>query len=368
MYDFILFEHTGLKNHCKDLCIIGDLLRQNNYTVAIANVTIEYECCKDCNIPLINIKTNRDKYKSIDGFYSQVVKELSKYAKNIYVGTLMTNHTMFWLINAPRNINIYMWGLRSYYLREFRMWPLHKSVIQSLWIWIYAKYNCRLKLFVSDDIIKKEFLSLGWTDDRLVIRPERMIKKLPQDVAGCTNPKKFLIIGSLRPGKRIDLWIEAFAKRGGSDLMLFIAGKAYSINGYDISLSKSCEKHPSIIRIDKRLDDDEYFDLIKECDYLILCDEKQSSSITNGTMNEALLSGRPIIAPNYNPYRSIVDAYNVGLLYDINNQQSLIDTLEIAKNNPIANYNENLLKYQKTLLYDKVVSEFGKELKKTLQA
>lgn len=365
MYDFILFEHTGLKNHCKDICIIGDLLRQNNYTVAIANVTIEDECCRGCDIPIINIKTEQRHYKSTNKFYSQVIRELSGYAKNIYVGTLMTNHSMFWLINAPRDINIYMWGLRSYYLREFRIWPLHKTVIQSLWIWIYSKYNRRLKLFVSDDIIKNEFVSLGWSDDRLVIRPERMIKKLPQKDIVCTSPKKFLIIGSLRPGKRIDLWIEAFAKRGGSDLTLIIAGKAYSLNGFDRLLNKSCEKHSFIIRIDKRLDDDEYFELIKECDYLILCDEKQSSSITNGTMNEALLSGRPIIAPNYNPYSSIVDAYNVGLLYDINNLQSLIETLEIAKNNPVANYNSNLLKYQKTLLYDKIVTEFGKELKKT---
>lgn len=48
MYDFIIFEHTGLRNHMVDLCNIGQLLIDSGLKVAIANVTNERELCSDC--------------------------------------------------------------------------------------------------------------------------------------------------------------------------------------------------------------------------------------------------------------------------------------------------------------------------------
>ena len=47
MYDFIIFEHTGLRNHMVDLCNIGQLLIDSGLKVAIANVTNERELCSD---------------------------------------------------------------------------------------------------------------------------------------------------------------------------------------------------------------------------------------------------------------------------------------------------------------------------------
>ena len=51
MYDFIIFEHSGLKNHFIDLQTIGLMLRDAGYSVAIANVTQEKGLCHKSNIP-----------------------------------------------------------------------------------------------------------------------------------------------------------------------------------------------------------------------------------------------------------------------------------------------------------------------------
>lgn len=86
------------------------------------------------------------------------------------------------------------------------------------------------------------------------------------------------------------------------------------------------------------------------------------SSVTNGTMNEALLKGKPIIAPNYNPYKDIIDNYNVGISYNPDSIESLTTAIMRAKENGVSFYSESILNYQKTLLIDVVSSNFVREL------
>ena len=143
-------------------------------------------------------------------------------------------------------------------------------------------------------------MKLGFNAERLVHRPERVIEHLPENLNIDKTSKQcryILSIGFLRPSKRVDLIINAFNQIDDVKIRFIIAGKASSDYGYGEKINKLASDNKIIERIDKRLEEEEYNSLIKNSTYLLICDERQLSSVTNGTMNEALLSGIPIIAP-----------------------------------------------------------------------
>lgn len=88
MYDFIIFEHTGLRNHMVDLCNIGQLLIDSGLKVAIANVTNERELCSDCGFKILDLSIKRESYKTSRSYMKAVIKELSPKTKNFYVGSI----------------------------------------------------------------------------------------------------------------------------------------------------------------------------------------------------------------------------------------------------------------------------------------
>ena len=120
--------------------------------------------------------------------------------------------------------------------------------------------------------------------------------------------------------------------------------------------------HNNIKRIDRRLSDEEYNLLISTCDYLLLCDEKQLSSVTNGTMSEALLAGKPIIAPDYDPYQTMVNKYGVGILYDIKDPVSIQNALVKAKNTDPVVFKNDINQFVSTLEYPCVLKNFKSEI------
>lgn len=79
-------------------------------------------------------------------------------------------------------------------------------------------------------------------------------------------------------------------------------------------------------------------------------------------MAEALLLGRPIIAPNYNPYKSIIEKYGVGILYEMHDRESLRNALLQAKDTDSSEFSEGILNYQQDFMYDNVVGNFKKEI------
>ena len=85
-------------------------------------------------------------------------------------------------------------------------------------------------------------------------------------------------------------------------------------------------------------------------------------------MNEALLKGMPIIAPNYNPYKSAVEEYGVGLLFAPNEEGALQKALEKAIELGPSAFSKGIVKYQQTLLYETVLNAFNRDLKESLKA
>lgn len=390
MYDFILFETLyNSVNHCKDLCNIATLLRDCGYKVAIADVFHEAECCKVEGIPHIQVqakcnailcpstaKSSLGRYYEnlknrfiIDKYLCKVIEELSSKTKYFYAGTMMIGMPFMWLSRIPQDKIVFFWGLRSYYLTYYKLRKLKYETISSKIISSYFLKKENVRLFVSDEIIRKEFLSLGFHPHQLVLRPERTIENLDQEVKKFENYSSkcnILCIGTLRPQKRIDLCVKALNELNVQNIQLTIAGKASKEYGYDQHISNLIKDNSNIVRIDKRLTDEEFDNLINTCDYLLLCDAKQLSSVTNGTMMEALIAGSPIIAPDYDPYKTIVSSYGVGILYDITDKNSIQKAFVKAAETKSCKYKESIKRFASTLIYDDVLRLFKSEIRNAL--
>lgn len=382
MYDFILFE-TFYGNHYKDLLMIACLLKDSGYKVAIAGLYHENVIKQDGRFPLLSIKAkckarltpsssnltivrvlsnlwNRFK---LDCYLRKVVKELSPMATNFYVGTMYQGLPLFWLSRLPMTKTIFIWGLRSYFLTQHKF---RKVSIEGLTSWFLNRFfhkHTNTFFFISEPIIKKEFENLGFSSERLVLRPERTIEKITINrINRNDNKVQILIIGSLRYQKRVDLILDAFEKLQDERIELVIGGKASPDKGYASNLNARVKEIKNVRRVDVRYSDDEFARQIDECDYFLLCDMKQPSCVSNGTMNEALLRGKPIIAPNYDPYRYYVEKYNIGLLYDLADSSSIENTLIKACETNVSFFDDGIVSYQKDLLYSKVQNQFRKDI------
>lgn len=371
MYDFIIFEHSGIRNHFVDLCAIGHMLRDSGFHVAIANVTSEAKECAEAGLPILELQAHPNTYKSKTAYMKAVIEELSPKTKYLYAGSILSSTSLTWLRYVPKYQKIFLWALRSFFFVFYKRFHISRScpgdVLRSFRNAAITSKLTNVRFFVSDPIIRNEFIALGYAPWRLIIRPERTTTVFRPIKTTHNDPLSLLAIGALREEKRVDLCIEALNTLKDSGLHFTIAGKAYAIHGYDRKLERLSYNNPYITRISNRLSDDEYKNLISNCDYLVLCDEKQPSCVTNGTMAEALLAGRPIIAPNYNPYKYIVEKYKVGLLYEMYNQDSLVSTLKQAKYTNPSVFADGIIQYQKDFMYDAVLSDFAASIYETLK-
>ena len=393
MYDFILFESLyNSINHCKDLCNIAKLLNDCGYKIAIADVFHEAGFCHVEGVPHIQVKakckawlcsssskTSLGRYYEnlknryiIDKFLCKVINELAPKTKCFYAGTMMIGMPFMWLKKIPKTQKVFFWGLRSYYLTYYKKRYLRYETINSKIISRYYLCNKNVRLFVSDEIIRREFLELGFSTHQLVFRPERVIdeghnKNILKKDNKIDSKCNILCIGTLRPQKRIDLCIKALKELEKTNILFIIAGKASEEHGYNKSILKLMAGHSNIIRIDKRLSEQEYDSLINSCNYLLLCDERQLSSVTNGTMLEALLANKPIIAPNYDPYKTIVGKYGVGFLYDINNIASIQSALLNAQKTDSELFRNRISLFCSRFEYSRVLKNFKQEMEEALK-
>lgn len=386
MYDFILFEQLyTVQNHYKDLVNFASLLKDAGYRVAFADVFKEAELCKVDGIPHISldIKCPRE-FKELRTFFEKesflkkvflrirkdiyiykVIKCLNEKTLNIYAGSMTLDTPMFFMRAFRHDRHYYMWTLRSANFlkwKDSRITP-NSFVSKSLYKSIH-KYD-NLRLVVSNELIKKEFEEqVGIKSSRLILRPERVISKkniVPgKGIKG--KSLNLLFIGTLRPFKNVEFCIEALKKLNNTDITYTIAGRCKLDNRYNEKIGKLATELSNVRRIDRYIPDEEYEKLMNECDFLLLGDKKQASCASNGTMTEALLHGKPIIAPNFNPFKYEIEKYNVGLLYEYGNIDSLCDTINLAMQRGVDEFRDKLLTYQEMFLRSIIVSRIKEQI------
>jgi len=212
-------------------------------------------------------------------------------------------------------------------------------------------------------MIKFEFEKLGIQANRLIIKPERTIEKIKDaNFERLSKSFRLLSIGLIRIDKRIELGIEALNKVNNIDIEYYICGKNTHIQ-YEKKLNTLIEKNEKFVRINRYLSEEEMLDHLEKCHFLLLCDKKQPSSVTNGTLIEAFINLRPVIAPNYEPYKYYIEKYGLGILYNPEETDSLVNAINKAILKGTFSYHENLINFQQTLLFEQAVTEFNDAIK-----
>lgn len=80
-------------------------------------------------------------------------------------------------------------------------------------------------------------------------------------------------------------------------------------------------------------------------------------------MTEALINHRPIICPNYNPYKYYIEKYGFGLLYEAGNEDSYASALVKASKLGVQFFQSAIEKYLHTIQFDVVATKFAREIK-----
>lgn len=385
-YDFVLFENLYLiENHYKDLCIIAEILKKAGYTVAFADVFKEDSLCKVEGIPHITFKrkalkhfckvrANTDTLPRIFRYYMRyrqghqlryVINQLRGVTKNVYVGSLTLATPTLFIRYFNNETNYYFWGLRASSLLGWKKNFFGYSYFISKKFFGYITKRKNIRLFVSNELIKHEFVKdLGIEPFRLILRPERMIKVKPVMMMNIdrNDSLHLLTIGTLRPFKQVEFCLDALRELNDPRIYYTIAGRSKDINGYEEMIEERMKSVHNVTRINRYIPDDEYRVILESCDFLVLCDGIQDSCASNGTMSEALLMGKPIIAPNFNPFKNEVDFFGVGLLYEYQSINSLKDRIKEAFIKRPSYFYPYLSVYQNLFLEDKVINDIKNQI------
>lgn len=383
-YDFLLFEnYHQAQNHKFDLVLIARLLQHARLEVAIVDIYHEDKLDETVGIPVVHLQYQhsipndkwqlhpKNKFHSLlctirflwqqNRYMRHAWKEIEPLADRFYCGSY---HLMMPMTFFRSKKPCYYWGLRSSRMADF--WKHFKRnpiigirMLRLKHAFMKSPSQC---MFVSNEIIKKEFENLGIDDKRLVIREERCTNgtEKPHYERLSTN-FSILTIGMLRPEKRIDFTVREFLSASeGTNWTYTLAGK--SQNKYEEVVDEAIKGHNNIIRINEYMDYDRFYELIRKSHFVVLADKQQLSSVTNGTMMEALINYRPIIAPNYNPYKYYIEKFGVGVMFNPDKPGDLARAITEAERLGTKSFEDNIRKYLSTIEFTNVSNQLYRQI------
>ena len=217
-------------------------------------------------------------------------------------------------------------------------------------------------------MIKNEFVDeVGIEERRLILRPERYIEesRVAKGLGQKGNSLHLLFIGTLRPFKNVEFCINALKKLNNDHIKYTIAGRCKNDKQYNDKIAMLSSELPNVNRIDRYISDEEYERLMSDCDFLVLCDKKQKSCASNGTMTEALLHGKPIIAPDFNPFKYEVENNGVGYIYKYGDVDSLVKVILLGLEKGAEPFDECIRRSQEDYLKTNVCYNLKKQIEQT---
>lgn len=384
MYDFLLFENYHLAQHHRfDVVIIAKMLKSQGLKVAIFDIYHEDDGDDVEGIPVLHwtSKTSipddswmKRKHSVLETVFKSklfqwqlycYMKEVKSFitdkANNFYCGSYHNGmSTVLFDIHKP----CYWWGLRSERMRFSwrKCFPSPSNGFHILMERILFLRNPFQRLFVSNQIIKDEFERLGVPRKRMAVREERVVEKpVGSNLNMLDHNVSFLVIGQLRKEKHIPTTIAAFKKANINGSVLKLIGR--SQGEYEKEISKAIDEDNRIFRLNAFLEYDDFNKHFSSSHFVLFADEEGPSCITNGTMTEALINHRPIICPNYNPYKYYIEKYGVGLLYDAGKEDSYASVLEKASKLGVQSFQPSIESFLHTIQFDVVATKLVRDIK-----
>lgn len=383
----LLFENFHAAYHHKfDVYLIARLLKSKGMKVAILDVygedkSEDYPEIEILKLPFkarvpddkswmdnrVNVFKRLYNVVSFLSQQHQYMKEVCLFAQDkadsFYLGSY---HLLMPSVFFHLNKTCYYWGLRSYRMTGF--WQTFKSNPFLAFRMVRLKHdflrNDFQKLFVSNEIIKKEFLEIGIPENRLVIREERCIEG--EKTFNPENKDKefsLLVIGGLRRQKHIEATVRAFKKASLDEGVLRIVGENHD-DDYEKIIIDEINSSQQILRINKRLQYDEFNKYMGGAHFTVFADEKQKSSVTNGTMMESIINFTPIIAPDHEPYTFYIEKYGLGLKYKYGDEDSYAEAIKKAQQLGYGYFLDNIKQFQKIISFDTIANQLYSSLKK----
>lgn len=389
-FDMILFEHLhSAKNHWKDVHIIARLLCSVGWNVAILDLYHDIQRNEIYGIPIIrptykgSIPCDDFIYKNINGvkriifsiryciqqhkYMKNIYEEIKDMADSFYIGSYLFFPTIVFMnINKP----CYYWGLRSNVFGGlFDLFRNH-MIIQAPYL-LFAKYlflkNKHQQMFVSNEIIKNEFVQRGIPDTRLIIREERPYEINNKVIIKDKNDQKtFMVIGLLRPEKHVIETINAFKAANVDNSILLVVGKCKD-RKYEELIDKEILNIENIKRIKGYIEEEEFHNYFYQSDYVIFADEKGSCCITNGTMQESLMHYTPVIVPNYNPYTYYMKKNKIGIEYNYDDLNSLAEAIRNACNIDKRYFSQSIASHLNSIDFNKVAQLLSEQIEMNIR-
>lgn len=384
-YDFVLFENQyNYEVHYKEVANFARQLKKAGYSVAIADVFKESHYCQVDGVPHIAFEKKAPEYFSdlrwaIEKkgilkkiklriqhslYLRYVLKQIMPICDRLYMGALVYNTPLgIWPL-FQKGKQFYFWGLRSYIVLQWKKSGLFSaSGLISRFFYSNLQRQKNVNLICSNNAIKEEFEQEAHiAQDRLIVRPERTVQSVTVPTVRQDRKLRLLSIGSTRSTKNIHRILEALKLANNANVYYTIAGANFYEDEYERIIENAMGGVKNVVRINRSLSEQEYEYYLNDCDFMISCEGKQATNISSGTLMEALLHGKPVIGPNHNTYYDEIHGNGVGIVFDVDNIQSLADAINQAYRIGVEPYVENLIAYQEKFLEDKVVKDLKKQL------
>jgi glycosyltransferase involved in cell wall biosynthesis len=126
-------------------------------------------------------------------------------------------------------------------------------------------------------------------------------------------------------GKGLDLLLEAFTQLP-SNYWLLVASSSSGVNYNFDPLSLNAER---VLHLNEFIPEEQVPILFSASNLVCLPYRKTYEGGTSGVLVQAALANRPICAPDMKPFSEVIEKFNVGVTFEAENIQSMLEALTL---------------------------------------
>lgn len=173
-------------------------------------------------------------------------------------------------------------------------------------------------------------------------------------------------VGTIDEGKNVGFIINLLNRLSNKsdklDWNYIVAGKPLGSYGDYIKNLSIHNKNSNITFDLGYLSDGKFEQYIDDAQYLAFPYSPKRQNQTSGVLFDAMNNGKPIIAPNIEPFKSYIEEYGIGILYIADSENDFIAAIKKAKANNVNEYIMAINKLNSDRTYSKWKAYFNNQL------
>jgi glycosyltransferase involved in cell wall biosynthesis len=143
-----------------------------------------------------------------------------------------------------------------------------------------------------------------------------------------SNKFIYLFFGAMHYGKGLDILVKAFKQVNIRNSLLYIVSAKTLLN-FDFDF-KELETDNIIWRSDK-IEDNQLSNVFASCDAVVLPYRRSYINSGSSVLTQSSQAHRPVVMSAYPPCEKVVLKYNLGVLFESENQNALVEALSCMK-------------------------------------